>query len=67
MDRRPCLLALLALLTAGLTHAADGIPTPLFPPDPWERASSQLVPTPLFPPDPWERIPTPLFPPDPWE
>jgi len=67
MSRMLLLMALLAILTASLAVAADSIPTPLFPPDPWERASSELIPTPLFPPDPWERMPTPLFPPDPWE
>jgi hypothetical protein len=69
MFRIICVLALLAILTGSLAFASSSIPSPLFPPDPWERTSSELIPSPLFPPDPWEResVPSPLFPPDPWE
>ena len=53
------ILALTALSVSVTVAMANSIPSPLFPPDPWEEeggnsVAANAIPSPLFPPDPWE-------------
>jgi len=63
MTRLFRVLALCATMIVGASVAAtSNIPSPFFPPDPWEpdpetALVSNNIPSPFFPPDPWEPDP----------
>jgi len=63
MPRFLRVLALAATVGLCASIAGDEIPSPFFPPDPWEdlppafAAAADEIPSPFFPPDPWEDLP----------
>jgi hypothetical protein len=50
-----CLLVCAAFTVGASALLANDLPSPIFPPDPWESSiANSDIPSPIFPPDPWE-------------